>query len=62
MVTDSTNIGYFCSSKSFVEGKNDNMATVKENMFLFNFVAISTKLLERGKGSQSVRIGNWATA
>jgi hypothetical protein len=48
MVTYSRNIGYFCSSKNFVEGKNDNMATVKGNMFLYKSVAISSK-----------RQGNW---
>jgi hypothetical protein len=54
MVLDLGNIGYFCSGKSFVEGKNDNMATMKENMFLFKFVAISNKPLEIGKGRLSV--------
>jgi hypothetical protein len=36
MVIDLGNIGYFCSGNFFVEGKNDNMATMKGNMFLLN--------------------------
>jgi len=38
-----------------VKGENDKTATVKENMFLFKFVAISNKALGLGKGSRSVQ-------
>jgi hypothetical protein len=56
MVIDLGNIVcFFFSSKSFVEGKNENMGTVKENILLFKFMAISTKPLETGKAAVPYR-------
>ena len=55
LVIDIGNIGYFCSSKYFVESKNDKMETVRENMFLFKFVFVTNNPPEIDKGSRSVQ-------